>query len=144
MATRDSAPRQPWLGCTALALLLVGSAEALGGQAALPRVRSGGADVTALLDLGYARSATFLSILDRLKGSTVIVYIRFARCTGGVPGCLHYLGERGRDRYARITIDRQAGSETRLCCLLARLGSATPEVVLPGPGALGRRQADVE
>ena len=119
MATRDSAPRQPWLGCTALALLLVGPADGVYGQVALPRIRSGSAEVTALLDFGSARSATFLSILDRLKGSTVIVYIRFARCTGGVPGCLHYLGERGTDRYVRITIDRLAGSATRLCCLLA-------------------------
>ncbi len=119
MDTRDCAQAWRGLACTALAILLVGSVDALGDQAALPRVRSGSAEVTALLDFSYTRSATFRSIVDRVERSPLIVYVRFARCTGRVPACLHYLGERDGDRYARITIDRLAGSDEKRCCLLA-------------------------
>jgi len=107
------------LACTTLVCLLAGSVVVAGTQATLPHIRSGGADVRALLDLGYARSATFKSLVDRLERAPVIVFVRFARCTGRVPACVHYLGERDGDRYVRIAIDRLEGGEARLCCLLA-------------------------
>ncbi len=119
MDKRNCAPCRCGIVCTALALLLVNPTAVCGNQSALPHIRSGSADVRALLDLGYARSATFRSMVDRLERSSVIVYVRFARCAGRVPACLHYLGERNSDRYVRITIDRVAGCEAKLCCLLA-------------------------
>lgn len=73
----------------------------------------------ALVDFGNTRSATFRSLIDRLGRSPVIVYVRFARCTGRVPACVHYLGERNGDRYVRITVDRLAGARRKLCYLLA-------------------------
>jgi hypothetical protein len=108
-----------WPACTALALLLVGPANAERDQVALPRVRSGSGEVTRLLALGSMRSETFRLIVERLERSSVVVYVRFARCTGRVPACVHYLGEGNGNRYVRITIDRLAGPNRRLCCLLA-------------------------
>lgn len=107
------------IACAALAVVLVGAAEATGGQADGSRLRSGGPDVTTLIALGSARSTTFRALVDSLERSSVIVYVRFGRCVGRVAACLNYLGERTGDRYARITINRFEGSQETLCCLLA-------------------------
>jgi len=119
MDERVYAPTRCRLVSTTLVLLLAGPVDVVGQQAPLPHIRPGGADVRALVDLGHARSATFRSLVDHLERSSVVVYVRFARCTGQVAACVHYLGERDGDRYVRITIDRLAGCEARLCCLLA-------------------------
>lgn len=73
----------------------------------------------ALLELGHRRSASFRALIDRLERSSVIVYVRFARCQGGAAACLHFMGAEDDERYVRVTLDRFGQSEPALCVLLA-------------------------
>ena len=83
------------------------------------RLRPEGAAIRALIDQGIERSATFRDLHAALENGNVIVYVRFSRCSPGVPACLVW-AEAGTDaRRLLIKIDRFGRSPDELAALLA-------------------------
>ena len=88
-------------------------------QTGSPRVRPENAAIRALIDQGMERSATFRDLNAGLDKSNVIVYVRFSRCSGGVPACLFWASADALGRRLLIKIDRFGRSPDELTALLA-------------------------
>jgi len=84
-----------------------------------PRVRAEGAAVRALIERGMERSATFRSLNSQLEDADVIIYVRFSRCSAGVPACLLWVSTDTDTRRLLIKIDRFGRSPDELTTLMA-------------------------
>jgi hypothetical protein len=109
------------LGLVAVALAAFAAAAdvSAAGQEASPVVRPESVDARALVARGAAKSPTIRDLIDRLENGDVTVYVRLARCAGGVPACLLWASEVGRPRRVLIKMDPFGGSPDELTALLA-------------------------
>lgn len=73
----------------------------------------------ALIDSGMKRSPTFRALSTGLDNASVIVYVRFSSCPGGVPACLVWASAGADTRRLLIKIDRFGRSPDELTALLA-------------------------
>jgi hypothetical protein len=65
------------------------------------------------------RSATLRGVVAQLDNSNVVVYVRFAPCSGGVPACLAWAAAVANTRRLLIKIARFGHSPDELTALLA-------------------------
>ena len=107
------------LGTAALVMWVMATGLSVMAEDALRSVRPEGSAVRALIDDGISRSATLRDLVHELDNSDVVVYIRFAPCTGGVPACLLWAAREPRTRRLLIKINRFGGSPKTLMALLA-------------------------
>lgn len=76
-------------------------------------------DLRKMIDDGIDRSATFRTLVDRLKARSLIVYVRFDRCPGGVAACTRFVTPQGTTRRLLIVLDRFGRAPSQLIALLA-------------------------
>ena len=119
----------------AITVLLMGISNTGRAQDAPRTVRGDGAAPGNLIGRGLVRSATFLDLVTSLERGDVVVYVQFARCTGGVPACLLWAARAGGVRRLLVRLDPFDRSENDLTALLAHElqhaseVAANPEVV---------------
>jgi hypothetical protein len=82
-------------------------------------VRPESAAVRAVMTRGIERSGTFRDLTGRLSGADVIIYVRFSRCAGDVPGCLLWASAAPGPRRVLIKLDQFSRSPNDLTALLA-------------------------
>jgi hypothetical protein len=110
-----------WQGIVGVALvtiIAVGGRE-VNAQTKSPKVRPEDTAIRALIDRGIERSPTFRDLNTGLDNTNVIVYVRFSRCSTGVPACLHWASADTDARRLLIKIDRFGRSPDELTALLA-------------------------
>jgi len=110
-----------WQGIVGMVLgtiMSVGGRE-VNAQGEQPRIRPEGGAVRELVDRGIERSATFRNLRTGLDNSNVVVYVRFAPCSGAVPACLVWASTGADARRLLIKIDRFGRSPDELTALLA-------------------------
>lgn len=107
-----------WRGMIGAALIAIGGRELI-AQSESPRIRPEGAAMRALIDSGMERSATFRALSAGLDNASVIVYVRFSSCSGGVPACLLWVSAGTDGRRLLIKVDRFGRSPDELTALLA-------------------------
>lgn len=88
-------------------------------QAESARVRPEDAAIRALIDRGMGQSAAFRNLITGLDQADVTVYIRFSRCSPGVPACLFWASADTKARRLLIKIDRFGRSPDEVTALLA-------------------------
>jgi len=88
-------------------------------QTESPRVRPEDTAIRALIDRGIERSATFRDLHTALEKANVIVYVRFSRCSAGVPACLFWASTDTDRRRLLIKIDGFGRSPDEKTALLA-------------------------
>ena len=110
-----------WRGTVGAMLLtiLTISGRIVNAQNESPRVRPEGDAIRALIDRGIEQSATFRDLTTTLGNTNVIVYVRFAPCSAGVPACLLWASAEGGARRLLIKIDRFGRSPDEQTALLA-------------------------
>jgi hypothetical protein len=86
---------------------------ATGGVRAAP-------DVQALITMGMERSQTFRGLARRLNQSDVVVYVQFARCSGGVSASLVLVSARPGPLRLLVKLDRFGRSPSELIAPRAR------------------------
>jgi hypothetical protein len=106
------------LGAMLMTILTI-SEQMVNAQDESPRVRPEGDGIRALIDRGMEQSATFRNLNTTLGSSNVVVYVRFAPCSAGVPACLLWASAEGGVRRLLIKIDRFGGSPDEQTALLA-------------------------
>lgn len=106
------------VGVVLVAIIAVGGREA-NAQSGSLRIRPEGAAVRELIDRGMERSATFRELRAGLDNASVIVYVRFSPCSGGVPACLAWASAGADARRLLIKVDRFGRSPDELTALLA-------------------------
>lgn len=106
------------VGVVLMTIIAAGGRE-VNTQSGSPRVRPEDAAIRALIDRGMERSATFRDLHTGLDNANVIVYIRFSRCSAGVPACLLWASADTDARRLLIKIDRFGRSPDELTALLA-------------------------
>lgn len=106
------------VGAVLVTVIAIGGREAT-AQSESPRIRPEGAAMRALIDSGMERSATFRALSARLDNGSVIVYVRFSSCIGGVPACLLWASAGAGARRVLIKVDRFGRSPEDLTALLA-------------------------
>src|SRR5262245_53510518 len=109
---------QAMVGVVIVTAMTAGGRE-LNAQSGTPRIRPEDAAVRALIDRAMERSATFRELHHGLDLGNVNVYVRFARCSAGVPACLVWASTDARARRLLITLDRFGRSLDELTALLA-------------------------
>ena len=102
-----------------LAAMVAAAEIPTAAQNASPALRPESAAVRTLLATGIQRSSTFRDLTDRLSGSDVIVYVRFSRCPGDVPGCLFWASAAPGLRRVLIKLDPFGRSQEELTAVLA-------------------------
>jgi hypothetical protein len=102
-----------------LATIVVAGGETASAQKGSPAVRPEDAGIRELIAGGMERSATFRDLSARLDTSDLIVYVRFSRCSGGVPACLVWASSVRNVRRLLIKVDRFGRSAKELTALLA-------------------------
>jgi hypothetical protein len=102
-----------------LMTMVVTGGRMVNAQTASPRLRPEGGAIRALINRGMKRSATFRDLNTRLDNTNVIVYVRSARCSSGVPACLHWVSANTDARRLLIKIDTFGRSPEELTALLA-------------------------
>jgi len=110
-----------WKGIVGVVLgtiMSVGGRE-VNAQGEQPRIRPEGGAVRELVDRGMERSPTFRDLSAGLHNANVIVYVRFAPCSGAVPACLVWASTGADARRLLIKIDRFGRSPDELTALLA-------------------------
>ena len=109
-----------WQGIVGAALVTI---VAVGGSEASaqtgPRIRPEGDAVRALIDSGKERSATFRDLNTGLDKASIVVYVRFSPCPGGVPACLNWASQGIDGPRLLIKVDRFGHSPDELTALLA-------------------------
>jgi hypothetical protein len=110
-----------WRGMVGVMLMTIVTTQGriVNAQTELPRVRPEGVAIRALIDRGMERSATFRDLNTRLDNANVLVYVRFARYSAGVPACLLWASADTKARRLLIKIDRFGRSPDELTALLA-------------------------
>jgi hypothetical protein len=110
-----------WRGMVGVMLMTIAMAGGrnVNAQTGSTRVRPENAEIRSLIDRGMERSATFRALNTGLENSNVIVYVRFSRCSGGVPACLFWASADTVTRRLLIKIDRFGRSPDELTALLA-------------------------
>jgi len=110
-----------WRGLVGVVLMIIVTTggRIVSAQTEAPAVRPEGAAIRALIDRGMKRSATFRDLHTGLDNASVIVYVRFAPCSPGVPACLLWASTGGDARRLVIKIDRFGRSPDELTALLA-------------------------
>jgi hypothetical protein len=109
---------QRMVGVMLVTVIAVGGRE-VHAQGGSPRIRPEGAAIRELIDRGMERSATFRDLSTGLDNANVVVYIRFSRCSGGVPACLVWASAGADARRLLIKVDRFGRSPDELTALLA-------------------------
>jgi hypothetical protein len=102
-----------------LAALAAAGGGGLHAQTELAAVRPEDAALRVLIARGIERSATFRDLKTSLDNTDVIVYVKFARCAGGVAACLVWASSGGRPRRLLVKLDRFGRSPDELTILLA-------------------------
>lgn len=102
-----------------LAAMVAAAEVPTAAQNASRALRPESAAVGTLLATGIQRSSTFRDLTGRLSGSDVIVYVRFSRCAGDVPGCLFWASAAPGLRRVLIKLDPFGRSQEELTALLA-------------------------
>lgn len=111
--------RQGMVGVV-LATIAAAGGVTVSGQSESPTVRPEDAAVRALIARGMERSATFRDLNTRLENANVVVYVRFARCAGGVVACLVWASADADSRpLLLIKVDGFGHSPDELTALLA-------------------------
>ena len=110
--------RQEVMGVVLAAIAAAGEVP-MAAQGASPALRPESAAVRALMTKGVERSSTFRDLASRLSGADVIVYVRFSRCPGDVPGCLLWASAVPGLRRVLIKLDPFGRSQNELTALLA-------------------------
>jgi len=82
-------------------------------------LRPESAAVRTLMANGLERSNTFRGLAGRLSGTDVVVYVRFSRCPGNLPGCLSWASAAPGLRRVLIKLDQFGHSPSELTALLA-------------------------
>ena len=110
-----------WRGMVGVMLMTIVTTggRIVNAQTESPRVRPEDAAIRALIDRGMERSATFRDLITGLDNANVIVYVRFSRCSQGVPACLSWASADRDARRLLIRIDRFGRSPDELTALLA-------------------------
>ena len=110
-----------WRGMAGVALVALAAAggTTVSAQGGAPAVRPEDPGIRALIARGTAGSATFRDLATRLENADVIVYVRFAPCTGGVPACLLWTWPGSGRRRLLIRLDKFGRSPDELTVLLA-------------------------
>jgi hypothetical protein len=131
----------PLLACSILAAPIAAAARAAGTQghgpaaAALVNVRATTPQLTARLQEGRARSATFRALVDRLEAEKVLIYVLTGQCRRHDPvrlaGCLVFLGTAGGLRHFRIVVD-DAGPSRRVIATIGHEMQHAVEIVDAG------------
>ena len=109
---------QGMIGAVLVTVIAIGGRE-VNAQGTSPRIRPEGAAMRALIDSGIERSATFRALSAGLANASVIVYVRFSPCSGGVPACLVWASASADARHLLIKLDRFGRSPDELTVLLA-------------------------
>ena len=109
---------QGTIGAVLVTIIAIGGID-VNAQSGSPRIRPEGAAIRALIDRGMERSATFRDLSTGLDNANVIVYVRFSRCSGGVPACLVWASAGADARRLLIKVDRFGRSPDELTALLA-------------------------
>ena len=110
--------RQAVVGVVLAAISAAGEVP-LTAQDALRALRPESAAVRALMTRGIDRSSTFRDLTSRLSGADVVIYVRFSRCPGDVPGCLLWASAAPGLRRVLIKLDPFGRSPNELTALLA-------------------------
>ena len=136
-------PRAAWSqSAPALPRVVIGLSLAVMAQASSPSVRSVEPEIQTLIEKGIARSETFRSLIAKLAGSDVIVYIESRIIRQGLVGSTsHRVIVRGGYRYVRLAIDPH-GPDARLIAVIAHeLQHAIEIAQAPELGARRRLKA---
>ena len=110
--------RQRLVGLVFAAITMAASGT-VNAQGRAPSVRPEEPAVRELITNGMTRSTTFRDLSARLDQSDVVVYVRFAPCSGNVAACLQWASESGGSRLLVIKLDRFGRSPNELTALLA-------------------------
>jgi hypothetical protein len=110
--------RQEVVGVVLAAIAAAGEVP-MAAQEASRALRPESAAVRALMTRGMERSSTFRDLAGRLSGADVIIYVRFSRCPGDVPGCLSWASATPGIRRVLIKLDQFGRSPNELTALLA-------------------------
>jgi len=102
-----------------LAAIVAAGEVPVSAQDASPALRPESAAVRALMTKGIERSGTFRDLTSRLSGADVIIYVRFSRCPGNVPGCLQWASAAPGLRRVVIKLDQFGRTPNELTALLA-------------------------
>ena len=103
----------------AIAVVAALGAVRVNGQERASAIRPEDAGIRALIASGNERSGTFRSLTDRLDKADIVVYVRFSRCSGGVPACLVWASTGTAPRRLLIKLDRFGRSPDEVTTLLA-------------------------
>jgi hypothetical protein len=76
-------------------------------------------DLKSLVQQGVGGSATFRDLVSGLSDSSLLVYVRFERCTGHVPSCLEMGAGTATRRVVIIRLDPFGHGKDELVALLA-------------------------
>jgi len=106
------------IGAVLVTIIAVGG-RGVNAQSGSPRIRPENDAIRALIDSGMERSATFRDLSTGLDNANVIVYVRFAPCSRGVPACLLWASAHADVRRLLIKVDRFGRSPDELTALLA-------------------------
>jgi hypothetical protein len=109
--------RQEVVGVVLAAIAAAGEVPMTAQDA--PCLRPESAAVRALMTRGIERSSTFRDLTNRLSGADVVVYVRFSRCLGNLPGCLMWASAAPGLRRVLIKLDPFGRSPNELTALLA-------------------------
>ena len=107
------------LAWVVLATIVAAGAETVSAQNGAPAVRAENDSVRELIASGMQRSETFRELSATLDASDVVVYVRFAPCSGGVPACLVWASAGAGARRLLIKVDRFGRGTNELTALLA-------------------------
>ena len=110
-----------WRGLVGVVLTTIATTGQgmVNAQTESPRLRPEDAAVRVLIDRGMEGSATFRDLITGLDKANVVVYVRFSRCSPGVPACLLWASADKVARRLLIKIDRFGRSPDELTALLA-------------------------
>lgn len=100
------------------AAVLCGFATSTAAQPA-PVIRPEHPDLRKMIDDGAERSATFQNLIARLEATSLVVYIRFDRCAGGVAACTRIAAPQDATRRLLIVLDKFGRGPSDLIALLA-------------------------
>jgi len=103
----------------ALAVIAATDGVAITTRDASRALRPESAAVRTLMANGMERSNTFRGLAGRLSGTDVLVYVRYSRCPGNLPGCLSWVSAAPGLRRVLIKLDQFGRSPNELTALLA-------------------------